>query len=103
MFAPCPARIVFASLFALFSLPAKAQDAPGARMRADAQALIATVDAGKRSRLVLPLADPRRTEWHYTPRSRPGLAFAELDAAQREAVHRLLGSALSAVGHRKVL
>ncbi|MEO5676266.1 MAG: DUF3500 domain-containing protein [Usitatibacter sp.] len=103
MFAPRLARIACASLFALSCLPAKAQDAPGARMRVEAQALIAAVDAGKRSRLVLPLADPRRADWHYTPRSRPGLAFGELDATQRESVHRLLRSALSSVGHRKVL
>ena len=103
MFAPRLARIGFAALFALACLPAGAEDAPGARMRSEAQALIASVDAGKRSRLVLPLADGQRTVWHYTPRSRPGLSFADLDSAQREAVHRLLRSALSAAGHRKVV
>jgi hypothetical protein len=76
---------------------------PGARMRAAAQALAASLDERRRARLVLPFTDARRTDWHYTPRSRPGLTFADLDAAQREALTRLLGSALSAVGHRKVV
>ena len=103
MFRPRFAQIGFASLFALFPLGAVPQDAPGARMRSAAEALIASVAAGPRSRLVLPPADPQRTEWHYTPRSRPGLSFADLDATQREAVHRLLRTALSSVGHRKAL
>lgn len=72
-------------------------------MRTAADALIASVDSGKRSKLVLAFADAGRTDWHYTPRSRPGLSFADLEASQREAVHRLLRTALSAVGHRKVV
>ncbi len=103
MFTPRIARIGVASLLALFCPAAESQDPPGARMRAAAEAVVASVEPGKRARLVLPLADPQRTEWHYTPRSRPGLAFGELDAAQRDAVHRLLRTALSSVGHRKVL
>ena len=72
-------------------------------MRAAAQALAASVDADRRAKLVLAFDASERTDWHYTPRSRPGLSFAQLDRAQREAVHALLKTALSAVGHRKVL
>ena len=74
-----------------------------AQMRPAAEALAASVDPARRAKLVLPFDDPARTDWHYTPRSRPGLTFAELDAAQREAVHRLLKSVLSGAGHRKVV
>jgi hypothetical protein len=81
---------------------ASADAGVAAKMRAAAQAIVATVDAGKRSRLVLEFASERRTDWHYTPRSRPGLAFADLDTAQRDAVHRLLRTALTAAGHQKV-
>lgn len=89
----------------LLASAAKAQDmsAVATGMRAAAEALVAAADARQRSRLVLPFADAARTDWHYTPRSRPGLALAELDAGQRDAVHRLLRTALSAVGHRKVV
>jgi hypothetical protein len=44
-----------------------------------------------------------RVDWHYTPRSHAGVSFAELAPAQREAVHSLLRTGLSAVGHRKVV
>jgi hypothetical protein len=98
--------VVLAALswFTLSAVPSFAEESPpGARMRAAAQALAASVDEKRRARLVLPFADAQRTDWHYTPRSRPGLTFADLDAAQRDAVHRLLRGALSAVGHRKLV
>jgi hypothetical protein len=82
--------------------PASADAALAAKMRAAAQAMVASVDSGKRSKLVLDFASDKRTDWHYTPRSRPGLSFADLDPAQREAVHRLLRTALTAAGHKKV-
>ena len=72
-------------------------------MRAAAQALIAAVDERRRERLVLAFTDPARTDWNYVPRSRPGLSFADLDARQRESVHALLKTALSEIGHRKVV
>ncbi|APV52380.1 hypothetical protein BWI17_09520 [Betaproteobacteria bacterium GR16-43] len=72
-------------------------------MREAAQGVIASVDAEKRSKLVLPFEDAKRTDWHYTPRSRPGLSFADLDTRGREAVHKLLRTALSEAGHRRVV
>jgi hypothetical protein len=97
------ARLTFAPLLALAAIPAGGQEPPGARMRAAAQAMIASVDEKRRAKLVLPFTSEDRTDWHYTPRSRVGLSFAELDAKQRDSVHRLLKTALSAVGHRKVI
>ena len=47
--------------------------------------------------------DRDRFDWHYTPRSRNGVALKELDAKGREAVHALLREALSTAGYRKVV
>jgi hypothetical protein len=74
-----------------------------ASMRAATQALIAGVDEQRRERLVLPFTDPARTDWNYVPRSRPGLSFADLDERPRALVHLLLKTALSEIGHRKVV
>ncbi len=83
--------------------PAFADAGTAAKMRAAADTILATVDPSARARLALPFGHEKRTDWHYTPRSRPGLSFADLDPAQREAVHRLLRTALSAAGHRKAV
>jgi len=93
---------VLAALLALASLPATADTHIAGQMRLAAQSLAALVDAPKRERLVLPFADARRTDWHYTPRSRPGLSFADLDATQRRALDELLRAALSEAGRRRV-
>ena len=82
---------------------AAAQPAAAARMREAVQSLAATATPPQRERLMLPFEDARRTDWSYVPRSRPGLSFADLAPAQREAVHRLLRTALSVAGHRKVV
>lgn len=98
-------RVLFPLLLALGIAPDTiAQDNDTApRMRAAAQGLIAGVDERRRGKLVLPFTDSLRTDWHYTPRSRPGLSFADLDMTQRESVHALLKTALSEIGHRKVV
>ena len=93
----CIAALAFAAL------AAHAQPGPAAKMRAESQALIDAIGAERRSKLVLAFADEKRVDWHYTPRSRPGISFADMDARQRDAVHRLLKSALSVAGHRKVV
>src|SRR5688572_18922458 len=47
--------------------------------------------------------DRDRLDWHYTPRSRNGVALKELDSRGRDGVHSLLKEALSATGYRKVV
>ena len=98
-------RLAFLVAFLANPMHAPAQDLPAAaaKMRAEAQALIAAIDERGRGKLVLPFASENRADWHYTPRSRPGLSFADTDARQRESVHRLLRTALSVAGHRKVV
>ena len=49
-----------------------------------------------------PFADADRVNWHFTPRSRNGISFKQLDAKQQEAVHALLKQALSVEGYRRV-
>ena len=56
-----------------------------------------------RDRIARPFDDPDRINWHYTPRSRNGVALKELDARGRDAVHALLKEGLSAAGYRKVV
>jgi hypothetical protein len=91
-----------AALLALVSPPANADATVAARMRLAAQSLVGFSDRSKRERLILPFADAKRTDWHYTPRSRPGLSFADLDANQRRALELMLEAALSEAGRRRV-
>ena len=88
---------------AFADLPALGDASVAANMRSAAQAMLASVDAAGREKLTLPFGHEKRTDWHYTPRSRPGLSFADLDAAQRERAHRLLRTALTEAGHRRVV
>jgi len=74
-----------------------------ARMQQAAARFLATVPAGMRAKAVRPFDDRDRVDWHYTPRSRSGVSFKELDAQGREAVHALLREALSAGGYRRVV
>ena len=100
---PAFVRRLFAALLVLSAVNAHADPSIAPKMRVAAEAIIASVDAGKRGKLVLPFASESRVDWNYVPRSRPGLSFADLDPTQRDSVHKLLRTALSAVGHRKVV
>jgi hypothetical protein len=86
-----------------------AQDKPhpsaaaAAKMRESAERLLASLPENARAKAVRAFDDRDRLDWHYTPRSRNGVSFKEMDAAGREAVHALLRTALSAPGYRKVV
>jgi hypothetical protein len=94
---------------ACLALCAAAQDkaqpgaAAAARMRASAERLLAALPQESRSQAMRPFADRDRTDWHYTPRSRNGLALKDMDKAGREATHALLRTALSIAGYRKAV
>ena len=103
---PPPGRLLAAlalTLAVAFDALAHDTAAVAARMREEARGFIARFDARARESLVLPFSSEKRTDWHYVPRSRPGLSFADMNAAQREGVHALLRTALSAAGHGKVV
>ena len=72
-------------------------------MRDAASLLMAVVPKGTLQQILRPFDDRDRTDWHYTPRSRNGVALKELNGAGREALHALLKQALSAAGYGKVV
>jgi len=74
-----------------------------AKMRDSVERLLAALPEKSRTQAMRPFEDRDRVDWHYTPRSRNGVSFKDLDPAGREAVHGLLRVALSAVGYRKVV
>lgn len=94
-------RQLLAGLLALLPLVAAAQPAPA--MRTAALQLLESLTPALRAQAQQPFDDAERADWHYTPRSRGGISFKELDARGREAVHSLLKTGLSAAGHRKIV
>jgi hypothetical protein len=102
-------RIIVGLLLLFVVHAASAHDGPHAtaavaeRMRASADRLIAALPPASREKLLRAFDDRDRIDWHYTPRSRNGVALKELDAQGRDATHALLREALSAVGYRKVV
>lgn len=90
----------FASLL-LWAVPPSsgAETRPAAQaMAAAAQALLDATPAARRGDLLLPFTLEARADWHYTPRSRPGIALKAMDTTQRAAAQRLLAAALSQPG-----
>lgn len=95
--------VLVTSLLGLASAAALADTAAAARaMRTAATELVAQTPEAQRARLLQPFTEDARTNWHYTPRSRAGLAFKDMNAAQRDAGQRLLAAALSDSGLTKV-
>lgn len=74
---------------------------PAAATAAAARLVQATPPAA-RAGLLQPFTDAARSDWHYTPRRRDGIAWKEMSAAQRDAATALLRSALTAGGLDKV-
>jgi Protein of unknown function (DUF3500) len=69
---------------------------------AAALALVALTTGETRAKLLLPFTDEARSDWHYTPRRRPGIAWRDMNDAQRQATTALLRTALTAAGLDKV-
>jgi hypothetical protein len=67
-----------------------------------ATALIAATPASARAELLQPFTELARSNWHYTPRSRPGIPWKRMNEAQRSAAQRLLVATLSDSGLDKV-
>lgn len=102
-------RIAISIALLVAALGAAAQGKPqtsvaaAPQMREAADRFLATLPAQLRAQAVRPFDDRDRIDWHYTPRSRNGVALKALDANAREAVHALLRTALSVPGYRKVV
>lgn len=67
-----------------------------------ALAFLESIGPGRRGDAVFAFDGGERADWHYIPRSRPGLALKGLTAEQRQQVFALLSTALSDQGMRKV-
>jgi hypothetical protein len=72
------------------------------KMRAQMENVLAALPEKARAQAMKSFDDRDRTDWHYTPRSRNGVSFKDLNAGQREQVRSLLKTALSSAGYRKV-
>lgn len=69
--------------------------ASGSDPAAAARALHDATAGEHRTALAHPLEHPQRTQWHYLPGDRTGLALRDMTPTQREHAHALLDSVLS--------
>src|SRR5262245_15462772 len=81
-----------AAVVVLLALPSPA---PAQTPSAAATRLIDATPVPARAALLQPFTLEARSDWHYTPRRRAGIAWREMSAAQRAATSELLRSALS--------
>lgn len=63
-----------------------------------AAAWLASLDLAQRARAQFGWSDPKRNDWHYVPRRRPGVALGEMNAGQSAAAWDLLSALLSPRG-----
>jgi hypothetical protein len=99
------AALLAAGLGAVTVLAGPAQPERAARtspMLKGAAAWLESLSPELRSKAILPLEDPRRLDWHFVPRQRPGVLMSEMNDRQRMAARELLRNALSARGCLKV-
>jgi hypothetical protein len=84
--------------------PAKASDATGKTVAA-AKALLATLDDAGRAKVNFPFESEQKSKWSNLPvgiYQRNGLRWGDMNAAQRDALLKLLATALSKQGLQKV-
>jgi len=77
-----------------------------ARIVSAAQAFLATLDEGGRTRVQFPFDSPQKARWSNLPTGafkREGLRMGDLAPAQRAAAMALLSTAFSQEGYRKVV
>lgn len=75
----------------------------GSEMMDRAQHFLAGLDDDNREQASFGFDEDERLNWHFIPRAREGLPYAELTPAQRRLADRLLASALSRDGMSKAL
>jgi hypothetical protein len=92
-----------AFLFLAVLAGSPAAQATASKMRASVERTLAALPEKSRAQAMRPFEDRDRTDWHYTPRTRNGISFKDMDKAGREQVHALLRTALSASGYRKAV
>jgi hypothetical protein len=62
---------------------------------------LVSLSAGQLAKVKIGLASDERMNWHYIPRPRKGLPFAEMDPAQQHLARAFLSSGLSQRGYIK--
>ncbi len=70
----------------------------GRRIAEQASRFLASLDDGQRRQVLIAFDAANRLDWHYIPRSRPGLALGEMKPAQAEAARALFATVLSPRG-----
>lgn len=73
-----------------------------AEMGKAALAWLGMVSEERRREAQLEWTSPRLTDWHYVPRTRPGIPLREMNEAQKAAAWDLLATLLSARGVERV-
>jgi Protein of unknown function (DUF3500) len=72
--------------------------APAESQSAAAREFLSALDDAGRARATAAFDAPARSDWHFVPRERAGLALRDMNDAQRLAARRLIASGLSAQG-----
>jgi hypothetical protein len=70
-------------------------------MAETALAFLESIGGAQRRQAVFPFDGEERKDWHFVPRSRPGIPLKDLTKEQRELVFALLRTALSDQGMQK--
>jgi hypothetical protein len=91
---------ILAPFFSVACHPARAQ-APGAAIAEAANNLLVTLTPEQRTKAVYELKSDERVNWHFIPKERNGLTFADMTPAQRHLAHALLATTLSHRGYFK--
>jgi hypothetical protein len=75
---------------------------PKTHMALEARLFLESLSAEQRKASALPLDSAARTDWHYVPKQRLGVAWGGLNAVQKQAGHALLKASLSKAGYEKI-
>lgn len=96
---PPTRRTVMAAAALLPFGVASAQTVDAAQRVADAASrFLLSLDDGQRRKAMIAFDSGNRLDWHYIPRSRPGLALGEMRADQADAARALFASVLNQRG-----
>jgi Protein of unknown function (DUF3500) len=76
-------------------------ESPGEEMAAAANNFLNALTPEQRQKATYEFQDAERFDWHFIPKSRKGLPFKEMTAAQQRLAHALLSSGMSQKGFAK--
>ncbi len=84
------------------ALTSYGHDVPSEMAKA-ANDFLGSLDEAQRDKAVFELKDEERTNWHYVPVKREGLAIRDMRPEQRQLAHGLLSTGLSHQGYLKAM